>query len=323
MPSKLHKKRKNTYYPDMCFALVLPLVMAINLHGFRAFLLFAVSVLSAVSFDYIGCRIIKHKFRLKTGQSVFIGGLLALLLPETAPLWLVIVGNAFSILLVKTAFGGVASSPFSCTAAGFAFMAISCPEIVFNYHELKTHGEFVEGVSVAQSLKGGNPSVTAVEIINAFIGNVPGAMGATSTVVLLGLLVYILFKRPKSFVNSLSFLLTVFIGNVILTAVYSNDLFSENTLRVIFLRMCSGFTMILAVFFVTEEPLSPKKNIHRLAFGVSLGVIYIVLNQISVYEDAGCFAVIILNAVWPIMKKYLFKSKKKREVIANEKTQTS
>ncbi len=322
MPAKNHKKRKNTYYPDMCFALILPLAMATNLYGFRALLLFATSVISAVVFDYIGCRIIKHKAKIKTGQSIFIGGLLALLLPATAPLWLVVVGNAFSVLLVKTAFGGVGSSPFSCTASGFAFLAISCPKEVFNYPDLNSQ-EFVSGVTVAQSLRGGNPSVTAVELINAFIGTVPGAMGATSTVILLGLLVYIIFKRPKSFINSFSFLITVFIFNVILTAVYSTDFFTVNTFRVICLRMCSGFTMLLAVFFVTEDPLSPRKNAHRIIFGAILGVIYIVLNQISVYEETGCFAVLILNAVFPIVEKYLFKKHNKREVVAVEKTQTS
>ena len=309
MPVRKHKKRKNTYYPDMCFALILPLIMACHLYGFRAFLLFTVSVLSALIFDCIGCKIIKHRFRIKNCHSVFIGGLLALMLPATAPLWLPVIGTAFAILLVKTVFGGISSSPFSCTAAGFAFLSICRPDLVFTYPAINQSEEFISGTSIALSLSQGHPSVTAVDLINAFIGSVPGPMGTTSAVIMLGLMIYVVFKRPKSFINSLSFLFTCFIGAVILTAVNSDNFFTENSFRVICLHMCSGFTLCIAVFFVTEDPLSPKKNLHRIIYGTTLGIIYIVLNRVSVYEDAGCFAVLILNATWPVAEKISFKQK--------------
>ncbi len=320
MPTlKKRRKKRNTYYPDMCFAMILPLIMACNLYGFKAFILFAVSVLSAIVFDYIGCRIIKQPFRVKNCHSVFIGGLLALMLPAWAPWWLPIIGTGFAILLVKTPFGGVQSSPFSCTAAGFAFMSVCRPDLVFNYPALTQGEALVSGVSIAQSLSQGTPVVTAVDLISAFIGSVPGPMGATSAVIMMGILVYVVFKRPKSFVNSLSFIIVCFIGAVILTAVNSDNFFTENSFRVICLRMCSGFTLFTAVFFVTEDPLSPKKNIRRIIYGATMGIIYIALNQVSAYEDAGCFAVLITNAVWPVAEKYIFSKKVKTEVTAVEK----
>ncbi len=259
MPKKLRKKKKNTYYPDMCFALLFPAVMAINLYGIRAFILFTTGILSALVFEYIGCKLTNHKFKIKGCQGIFTGGLLALLLPINAPVWLVVIGTAFSMLIVKTPFGGVRSAPFSCTAAGFAFLSICFPEKIFDYSLDGINSTFASSVSIAQTLKGSNPSVTAIELINAFIGTVPGAMGATSAAIMLGLLVYIIFKRPKSFLNSAGFLFVCFIGSVALTALNTNTFISENTFRVICIRMFSGFTMLMAVFFVTEDPLSPKK----------------------------------------------------------------
>ena len=322
MPVIKKRKKKNTYYPDLCFALTLPLIMACHFYGFRALALVAVSVVSGLIADYIGCRIIKRSFKIKNCQSIFIGSLIALMLPATSPWWLPVTGTAFAVLLVKTPFGGVSSSPFSCAAAGFAFITLCFPDLVFNYPVLYHGDNFIAGTSVALSLSQGTPIVTAVDLINAFIGAVPGPMGMTSAVTLLGVIVFVFFKRPKNFINSLSFLLTCFIGAVIITAIDCGTLFSVNVFRVICLRMCSGFTLCIAVFFVTEDPLSPKKSVQRIFYGVFMGIIYIILNNVSVFEDAGCFAVLIINAAWPLAHKYIFRKKvNKTEVSADGKAE--
>ncbi|MBQ8783682.1 MAG: RnfABCDGE type electron transport complex subunit D [Clostridia bacterium] len=313
-----HRKKKSTYYPDMCFAMLVLLTVSVALNGTVALMNFAVSVISAVAFDYIGCKIIKHKFKIKNCHALFIGGLTALMLPATVPLWVPVVSCAFSIFLVKTPFGSLNHAPFSSVAAGVAFMSICKPDLIFSY----TSAE-VGGASIAQSLSQGTPIVTAVDLINAFIGAVPGPSGMTCAVAMLGLLAVVLIRHPKSFINSLSFLLTCFVGAVILTAISADNLFSPNALRIICLRMCSGFTLCIAVFFVTEEALSPKKNLHRIFYGVMMGVVYIILNQVSSYEDAGSFAVLLTNAFWPAAEKYIFKAKKKKaEVNTVEPTES-
>ncbi len=319
MPSKAkQKKLKSTYYPDMSFALCLLLAVSVSLNGAGVILNFAISILSAVVFDYIGCKIIKHKFRIKNCHAVFIGGLTALMLPADAPIWLPVAGCAFSIFLVKTPFGSLNSAPFSSVAAGIAFLSICRPELVFSYSSASS-----DGISVARMLSQGNPLVTAVDLINAFIGSVPGAAGMTCTVALVGILFFLLLRHPKSFINSLSFLLTCLVGAVIMTAVHTDHFFTENTFRVVCLRMCSGFTLCLSVFFVTEEALSPKKPFRRIFYGIMMGVVYVVLNIVSAFEDAGCFAVLLTNAFWPVAEKYIFTHKKKQtEVTTVEQTES-
>lgn len=319
MPNRhKHKRKKNTYYPDMCFALALLLIIACHFHGARALMIFCVSVLSSILFDYIGCKIIKHRFKIKNCHAVFIGGLTALMLPACVPVWLPVASCAFSVLLIKTPFGSLSSAPFSSVAAGVAFMSICRPDLVFNYTSAD-----ISGISIARSLSQGTPIVTAVDLINAFIGSVPGPMGMTCAVAMLGLLAFVIFKHPKSFLNSISFLVTCFVGAVILTAMSTDNLFTQNAFRIICLRMCSGFTLCIAVFFVTEEALSPKKNLHRIFYGVMMGVVYVILNHVSVYEDAGCFAVLLTNAFWPVAQKYLFtKSKTNSEVNLVEQTES-
>jgi phosphoesterase RecJ-like protein len=59
------KKKKSTYYPDMCFGLLILLIVSFFFHGLSVVLNFSVSVLSAIIFDYAGCKIIKAKFKVK------------------------------------------------------------------------------------------------------------------------------------------------------------------------------------------------------------------------------------------------------------------
>ena len=299
------KKKKSTYYPDMCFGLSLLLVIALCFHGAGVVVNTLVSVVSAILFDYIGCKIINRKFRLKNCHAVFIGGLTALMLPASAPVWMPVLGSAFAIFLVKTPFGSLNHAPFSSVAAGLAFLSICRPDLFFDY----SSAEF-GSVSISKSLSQGTPIVTAVDLINAFIGTVPGAAGATCTCALLGILVFILIRHRGSFLNSFSFLFT-------------DNFFAVNSLRIILLRMCSGFTLCLAVFFVTEDTLSPKKNTQRIFYSVMMGVVYIILGQVSRFEDAGCFAVLLTNAFWPVAEKYIFTPlRNKKEVTAVESAES-
>ena len=325
MPRKRKKhKSKETFYKDMAPALILPVVMAVHLYGARALLITALSVLSALLSEAAGSKFIGKKPHFRDMSSVYTGVLLALMMPASVPLWMPIAGSAFAVLTIKIPFGGAYRAPFSCAAAAFSFLSICRPDAVFAYPALESNisdpNNFVEGVSLASSLgTSGNPGITAVELINAFIGSVPGAMGMTSAVIMLGILIYIFVRRPKSFKNSLGFLSVCLVGAVLVTAFSGGRIFSENSLRLICVRLFSGFTMGIAVFLITEEGPSPKKKMHRFLYGALAGAIYIALRYVSVFEDAGCFAVLTVNAVWPLLNGlFIKKENKTAEVIRSE-----
>lgn len=326
MPEQIAEK-KDEFYKDMLPALLLPLIMSLHFYGLRAFLICLVSVSGAVISELIGSKIIKEMPQLSDCGSIYIGLLLALMMPASVKLWIPLLGSAFAVMFVKIPFGGVYSSPFSCTAAAFSFLSICKSTEIFAYPVLKNDAsaavfgseDFIAGTSAAQSLlQNKTHGVTAVEIINTFIGSVPGPMGMTAAVVLLGLLFYILVRRPKSFINAMSFLVTCFIGCVITAAVDCGSLFSLNSMRMVCIRLFSGFTLCIAVFLITEEPQSPKKNLHRIIYGAAAAAGYLLLRRFSVFEDAGCFAVLAVNAIWPAAEKYISSPRKKTEVTADE-----
>ncbi|MBQ7595573.1 MAG: RnfABCDGE type electron transport complex subunit D [Clostridia bacterium] len=305
----------------MLFALIPALIMATYLYGVRALLLCLLSVFSAVVSELAGCKITKQIPRFSDFSSVYIGLLLALMLPASSPWWLPVIGSAFAVLIVKTPFGGADSAPFSCTAAAFAFLSICFSKETFAYPVVESSAatkifgsvDFVEGTSVAGSLLNNRlHGVTAVELINAFIGTVPGPMGMTSAALLIGVLIYVLIRRPKNFVNAVSFV-AVWLVFCVASVIYDKGLvLSESIFRMIFVRLFSGFALCIAAFLITEEPTSPKKISHRVLYGITAGVAYVILRRFSVFEDAGCFAVLAVNAMWPVASKYIFTEKKEK-----------
>ncbi len=326
MPEKIAEK-KDEFYKDMLPTLLLPFIMSVHFYGFRAFLICLVSVSGAVISELIGSRIIKESPGFSDCGVFYIGLLLALMMPASVSLLIPFLGSAFAVLFVKIPFGGINSSPFSCTAAAFSFLSICKSTEIFAYPVLKNDAsaavygsdDFIAGTSAAQSLlQNKTHGVTAVEIINTFVGSVPGPMGMTAAVVLLGLLFYVLVKRPKSFINAVSFLAVCFIGCVVTVAVDCGGLLSVNAVRMVCIRFFSGFTLCIAVFLITEESPSPKKNLHRIIYGAATAVGYLLLRRFSVFEDAGCFAVLAVNAIWPAAEKYIFSPHGKSEVTSDE-----
>ena len=328
MPKNKRRKKRDAFYKEMTPALLPAVIMAAHLYGGRAIMLCLVSLASAVFFELVGCKITKQVPRISDCSSLYLGILLALMLPASSPWWLPVIGTAFAVLIVKVPFGGSVGAPFSCTAAAFAFLSICFPKETFAYPVIESSAVtevfgsdgFTAGTSVAQSLiNNRNHGVTAVELINSFIGSVPGPMGMTSAVLLLGILIYVLVRRPKNFINASGFILTWAVFCVASVFYDRGFVFSQNTMRMICVRLFSGFALCIAVFLVTEEPLSPKKNPQRFLYGVIAGIGYIILRKFSVFEDAGCFAVLAVNAIWPVADKYIFNRKEqKAEVTANE-----
>lgn len=319
--------KKDEFYKDMLPALLLPFIMAVHFYGVRAFLICLVSTGGAVLSEIVCSKIIKQVPKLSDCGSIYTGLLLALMMPASIRLWIPLLGSVFAVVFVKIPFGGIYSSPFSCTAVAFSFLSICKSSEIFAYPVLKSDASvdvfgsegFVAGTSAAQSLlQNKTHGVTAVEIINTFIGSVPGPMGMTAAVVLLGLLFYILIRRPRSFVNALSFLVVCLIGCVITVAVDCGSILALNPMRMVCVRFFSGFTLCIAVFMITEEPQSPDKILHRIIYSSLAAVGYLLLRRFSVFEDAGCFAVLAINAIWPAAEKYIFTPKKAPEVIPGE-----
>ncbi len=299
MKSVSGKKSNKNSYADFLIMSVIPVIMAWYYNGAQVFKLLIVSVASAVVCETVMSLILKVRLRLGDLNAVYIGVIMALMLPADASPLLAAAGCAFAVIVAKMPFGGALNSPFVPAAAGFAFLCLCKPEEVFKYPPVLTSA-VGQSTSLASMLAQGNSvRLNSINFINLMIGEFVGPMGATCTAVLLCALIYLIIRRPYSAINAAGFLTACAIMAVLFPRIRSGALCS------LVMEMCSGMLIFTALFLVTDPCASPNRPMNRLIYGLVAGVICMLIRYFGKFEESACFAVIITNAIWPLFEKFL------------------
>lgn len=284
-----------------------PAVMAWYYYGERALRLMVISVLTAVLTEYVGSLLFGIKHSLEDLSAVTTGVLLALTLPASAPWWVPVAGAAFAILIGKLPFGNARGALFSPAAVGTAFLIVSVPALMFSYPQIPTaavplgvYGAegFLPGQSLSQMLSTGTSAATnVISILDMLTGNLAGPMGATCGFALIGALGYLLIRRPRQSVISLSFLLSAGLFAMAFPRIYTGRLMS------FYMETASGLLLFSAVFFLPNEITAPKGIRAKAAFGFAGGIAVMFMRHYGVLEESTAFAVLIMQALTPLFDK--------------------
>jgi len=305
-------KQNQRFYGGMLIMLAAPAVMACYFYGLRALLLLAVSILTAVLCEALGGLMMRRKKNsLYDLNAVFTGAVIALMLPASAPVFLAVIGSAFAIIVAKLPFGGTRGAPFVPAAAGFAFLCVCWPGEVFNYPIVSanfgavvtTGAHMVSGTSIASMLHAGNSMrLNIINVFDIISGNIPGPMGTGCIIVLIAASAYMLFTRPAALLNTLGFLLSCAGTALLFPRVFTGRLSS------VFLELCSGTLVFVALFLLPDPATSPQKgNLHRLYYGIFSGLLCMLMRYFGAFEEGACFALLLSNASWPFAEKQLEK----------------
>ena len=316
MPSKMKQKLRRTpgrvFHMDALLMLVPSAVMAVYYYGVGALVRILLCMCAGVVCEVIGSVLMRCPRDISDCSALFIGAATALMLPADIPYYAALSGVAFAIVVVKLPLGGTQSVPFVPTAAGFAFMTLCWPELVFKYPTIGTGSEYVQGTSLAGMLHR-NTSIrpNTVNIFDILIGNFPGPMGASCIIVLLAAMIYIGVRYRRAIINTLSFLLACVGMALLFPRVYAN----HTRLTSLLMELCSGTLIFAALFFMTDPAISPQKRLHRFLYGFFSGIICMLLRYYSNFEESVCFGILICNAAWPAIEVRLirFEKKKKKE----------
>ena len=103
---------------DVIIAMVPALAWAIWKFGIEALLLTAVSVVGCVFWEWLYRKLMKKPQSVGDLSAVVTGMLLAFVCPVSTPLWMIVVGGFFSIVLVKQLFGGIGKNFVNPALAG-------------------------------------------------------------------------------------------------------------------------------------------------------------------------------------------------------------
>ena len=92
---------------DLIIAMVPAMVASVYFFGMQALILTAVSTLACVGFEFLYQKMLKKPVTISDLSAAVTGILIAFNCPPTLPLWTVVIGAFFAIIIVKQLFGGL------------------------------------------------------------------------------------------------------------------------------------------------------------------------------------------------------------------------
>ena len=110
---------------DVIIALVPAMAFGVYQFGFKVLALLAISVASAVFFEWGYRKLMKKPGSINDLSACVTGILLVLCLPVDAPLWMPVIGTFFAIVIVKQLYGGIGKNFVNPALAGRAALLAS------------------------------------------------------------------------------------------------------------------------------------------------------------------------------------------------------
>ena len=255
--------------------------------GAAALVRILVSVVSCVAFEALFQKITKDKIRVSNLSAVVSGILLALVIPSTTPIWMVVLGALVAMVVAKGLFGGIGSNVFNPALTGRAFMFISFPAAMgacwFN-----PEIDAISGATILSQIKNGSVTATSDLYLQYFLGNRAGCIGETSILLILisfaflALIHVIDWRAPVAMVATTALCTLVSGGDVLLA-------------------LLTGGLLFGATFMVTDYATAPLTGYGRLVFGFGCGLITFLIRKIGGYPEGVMFSILIMNCFTPFL----------------------
>lgn len=298
-PHIRHEDNTRQIMVDVIIALMPALAIAIYVFGPRALTLTAVSAAGCLFFEWLYQRLMKKPVTVGDCSALVTGILLAYCLPVSSPMWMVLIGDAFAIIVVKQLYGGIGKNFMNPALSARAFL-MSFPVIMTTWPAIRTKlplfatPDVVSSATPLASLKEGlmpNASLTDLAL-----GMVGGSMGEISALALLAGGLYLISRKVITFHTPVAYL-----GTVALLCF----LFPHGNGRVEFMlaELCSGGLMLGAIFMATDYSTSPVTKKGQVVFGIGCGLLTVFIRYFGSYPEGVCYSIMIMNLVVALIDK--------------------
>ncbi len=286
---------------DVIIALVPAMVVGIVMFGVKALLLIAVSVASAVFWEWGYRKLMKKPSSIGDLSACVTGILVALVIPVGAPWWMPVVGTFFAMVIVKQLYGGIGKNFLNPALAARAFLMASWPVIMTTWAVPSVLSKTVDAATMATPLsilKAGTEAMPDYfSFGNLFIGSMPGCIGEVSAAALLVGGIYLLVRKVISWRIPVAFIGTV----AILTVIFPRNGYSNIDWMVY--NLLSGGLLLGAIFMATDYSSSPVTLNGQLLYGFGCGALTVLIRYFGGYPEGVSYAILIMNlCAWAIDK---------------------
>jgi electron transport complex protein RnfD len=283
---------------NMILAALPAVVFGVLQYGAPALGVTALSISSAMIWETIMKRLTRRPNALLKGGAALIGLLLAMLLPATAPWWVVVIGTFVAIVIGQEIYGGAGCNPFNPVLVAMAVLMLSW-EGILDFERALVHYdmEFTMLTPLAAMKNFGAGGADGYAITDMLLGRQAGGIGSTFGIGLLAGGVYLIAKGIVRWEIPVSFLAGVFftalIFKIAAPGAYGPPL----------LHLVTGYTLIAAFFLAPEDSSSPVNPIPMILYGAGAGFLTILIRNIGGFVDGSVFAILMMNVANPLIDK--------------------
>ena len=261
---------------DVIIALLPAAIYGCILFGLRAAIILVVTVATAVASEAIWNLALKKPQTIGDCSAILTGLLLGMNLSSQTPVWIAAIGSVVAIIVVKQMFGGLGFNFANPAMTARIVLLVSFAGQMSNYVSP------IDAVTTATPLANNTP-ITLKEL---FFGMHSGAIGETSSFLLIIGGLYLMLRRVIKPIIPVAFIGTVAIA----TLIAGGDLK---------LALFGGGLMLGAIFMATDYVTTPTTDLGKLVFGIGCGLITFVIRQFSPLPEGVSYAILLMNILTP------------------------
>ena len=288
---------------DVILALIPALILSVVLFGPRALLVTVVSVAACVLFEFLARKVMKRSMTIGDLSAVVTGILLAFNLPSTIPLWMVVIGDAVAIIVVKQFFGGIGQNFVNPALVGRIVLMASFPVQMSDYPapfawRMPEVAAVTSATPLAQfsdiygaeNLQSAMDTAGLPSLLDMLFGVRGGCLGETCAIALLLGFVYLLIRRVISPTIPLMYVGTVAV--IMLIA-------GKGNLEFVAYQLLSGGLLLGAIFMATDYTTSPVNFKGKLLYALGCGIITALIRIFASLPEGVSFSILLMNILVP------------------------
>jgi Na+-transporting NADH:ubiquinone oxidoreductase subunit B len=282
-------------------------------HGFLYFFpIYVVTMAVGLGWEMLFAAVRNHE----VNEGFLVTAMLyTLTLPASTPLWQVALGISFGVVIGKEVFGG--------TGKNFLNPALTARAFLYFAYPASQSGDSVwvpvDGYSGATALSlgasGGEDAIhnAGITWMDAFVGILQGSLGETSTLACLIGAIFLLYTRIASW----RIMLGVLVGMIACAELFNflgsdtNPMFS---LPWYWHLVLGGYAFGL-VYMATDPVSAAMTNPGRLAFGILIGVMVVLIRVVNpAFPEGMMLAILFANMFAPIIDYFVVQANIRRRL---------
>lgn len=244
--------------------------------------------------------------------------LFALTLPASTPLWQVALGISFGVVVGKEVFGGTGKNFLNPALTGRAFLYFAYPAYMSGDSIWTPVDGFSGATSLGISASEGFESLSNYGItwLDAFLGNIQGSLGETSTLAVAIGLCFLLLTKIGNYRMIVGCLIGMITFSSLLNLIGSdtNPMFSMPW----YWHLVIGSYAFGLVFMVTEPVSGSHTNLGRYIYGALIGFMVVMIRVLNpAFPEGMMLAILFGNIFAPLIDHFVVMANIKKRAKIN------